>query len=751
MTLGARISGWAVLGVFCLALFTSAALMFSVQPMVGKMLLPIVGGTPAGWIVAMAFFQLALLAGYTIAYGLSRLPAQGHAITYIVLLALGGALLPVHISADSTQHTLDAAGTFILLTLSVGAPFVALSTTSTTLQRLFSATRHPAARDPYFLYAASNLGSFAGLLLYPLLIEPNLTLLRQSESWFGGYGALIALAVMCLLFLGSSGNDSTAETSSHPAASAPLPLQRCLWWVAYAFVPASLLMGYTSFITSDVYSAPLIWVLPLSVYLLTFVVAFRNHRWLSAAKLAPWHIAAVAISFVLIIISATVLRSTLQPIIVHLLAFGSIALAFHLRLYEDRPLGNARQLAAFYLLISLGGALAGIFNAFIAPVIFNSALELPLVLLLSLLLHPRVRERLQTMDYFSTAFSLLTIAAYMLTLRQGGTVSKELLLLAAASLFWATRHPFVLFVAAIIVFSGYTAVSSGDVVARTRNFYGTITVYDRVITDPTTHTQHPVRFIKHGTTTHGLQALEGPDRLRAGAYYHVLTPFFSNPLPAKVLVMGLGAGTMQCLAQPQTDMTYIDIDPGVIHAAQSQFTYLSGCQASNTPRILQGDGRLEIAHLGDETFDIITIDVFSSDYIPAHLMTREALQVYLSHLAQNGILLFHISNEFFDLGPTLATLADDAGLSYRLYQDHKMPDNMYDRPSVWMVMSRHAKRIAPYTAQGWNIPEYPHTARLWTDDYTDYLGVMRKGVFGLDRLLDRPATSQHPKPATTGQ
>lgn len=743
-----RLSAFGLIALFSLALFTSAALMFSVQPMIGKMLLPIVGGTPAGWIVAMAFFQMALLAGYTLAYGFSRLPARGHAVAYILTLALGGAFLPVAINAQDATETLDAGGTFILLAITIGLPFVALATTSTTLQRLFSSTSHPAAHDPYFLYAASNLGSFGGLLLYPFLVEPNFTLGQQSEGWFSFYAALVAMAVMCLLSLGHR-SASTASTDTQDTAVAALPLRRCLLWVACAFVPASLLMGYTSFITSDIYAAPLIWVVPLAIYLLTFVLAFRSPALLRAQTVQKWHAVAVAVSLILIILSASVLRTSLQPVFVHLLALGVIAMAFHLRLYEDRPLGSARQLAAFYLLISLGGALAGLFNAFVAPVIFNAALELPLVLLLSLLLSPSIRARLRGMDYAALGFAVLAVAAFVVSLRIEQTSARTLLYVCVLSLAMCICHPRVLLMAGIAVFSAHLAFSDGDVVARDRNFYGTVTVYDRDIRDKQTgDVKFTVRYINHGTTLHGFQALSGPEHLIPGAYYWSLDELFRRHNPQKTVILGLGTGSMFCFARPGMEITFIDVDPAVIEAANKHFTHLSGCAKDKPARIIQGDGRLELAKLKDEKFDLIAIDVFSSEYIPAHIATREAIAMYMDRLAPGGIILFHISNNFFDLAPILVSAAKDAGLEYRLVERFKLKNTVLERPSRWFAMTKDASIFDSYTDFEWKVPAYTTETRMWTDDFTDYLSVMRDDVFTFKRWLAKGTVpTAQPTPA----
>ncbi len=724
--------------VFSVALFLSAGLMFSVQPMVGKMLLPVVGGTPAGWIVAMAFFQLALLAGYAIAYGMTRLSPGRHGIAYVALLAIGLLVLPVAITTSGLDDTPGAWGTFFLLAATIGLPFLALSTTATTLQRLFAATPHPAARDPYFLYAASNLGSFAGLLLYPLLIEPNFDLGLQNTGWLWFYGVLIVLAAVCVFFISGQTTAEHAENTETPPP-APLERQRVMRWVMWGFIPASLLMGYTSFITRDIYSAPLIWVLPLGIYLLTFVLAFRSPALITSSRLAMPHLVAVMISLVLITLATSIFRTSMLPVVLHLLALGVIAMTFHVRLYEDRPLANPAALATFYLSISLGGALAGLFNAFVAPFIFNQSLELPLILFVSLLFHPRLRAAINFPFFLAMAFTLLAIAGYVTMINIAPENTRAMLMMAVLAVVIGVGHPRAMLIAGLVLMGIYLHIAGEGTIARSRNFYGNIVVYDRPapfkLPDGTVLN---IRYINHGTTLHGFQVLNAANTLQPTSYYGAVQGIYDLMQPQRVAVLGLGTGTMHCLAGPNTATTFVEIDPAVIDAAYDYFTYLADCHPGKPARILTGDGRLEMQKLNGETFDMIAVDVFSSDYIPAHLMTREALALYIERLEPNGAILFHISNNFFDLAPALTLLAQDAGLDYRLMENMRV-SSLFEKPSRWFIMSPSPallERIAANDAR-WRLPPTIEGLRLWTDDYTDYLGVLKPEAFALKTILSK--------------
>jgi MFS family permease len=376
--------------IFSFTLFLSAALMFALQPMVGKMLLPVVGGTPAGWIVAMAFFQVALLAGYFLAHLLSRFTPRTQVLLYILCLGIGTFFLPVTLGKFTALLSPSPRPfeVFLLLSAAVAIPFMALSATASTLQRLFTTTGHTSAEDPYFLYAASNLGSFAGLLLYPFYIESRSTLTMQAQGWFLGYILLIVMAVVCLALSGK-------ETPVRKPATEPLfavGWKRWLEWIGLAMVPSGLLLAVTMHITTDIFSVPLLWVLPLGIYLLTFVAAFSKRQIINYHWLLNIQPVAAAIAIALTLMVTDSFAMSWYSMGVHLTAFGVVALMCHMRLARGRPV-DSRRLTEFYLMISLGGALGGVLVAFLAPLLFDRLVEYPLLMAASGLCNPNIRSR----------------------------------------------------------------------------------------------------------------------------------------------------------------------------------------------------------------------------------------------------------------------------------------------------------------------------------------------------------------------
>ena len=392
-----------VLVLFSFTLFLSAALMFGLQPMVGKMLLPIVGGTPSGWIVAMAFFQIMLLVGYLLAHGLSCYEPRMMGLQYLLCLGIGAFFLPTHLAghADMLSPTPMAYDVFLLLMVSVAVPFIALSATASTLQKLFTTTGHASAKDPYFLYAASNCGSFAGLLLYPFLVEPNSTLTGQSNGWFAGYVLLMGLVVKCLLV---SKNKTIPQKISAKKFTA-IHWSKRLEWICLAFVPSGLPLAVTLHITTDIFSVPLLWVIPLGVYLLTFIIAFSKKELVSYKKIMLAQPVAVAVVIALMFLATPLMNFSWYAMGLNLAGMAVVALMCHMRLARSRPVDeDQRHLTDFYLMMSLGGALGGVLGAFVAPAIFNSLIEYPILLLASCLLNENVRSKMLTS---TKPFSLL--------------------------------------------------------------------------------------------------------------------------------------------------------------------------------------------------------------------------------------------------------------------------------------------------------------------------------------------------------
>lgn len=712
---------------FALSLFLSAFLMFLLQPMTGKMLLPLVGGTPAGWIVAMAFFQTALLGGYFLAHFLSRLSVHKHALAYLTLLIIGLFFLPASLKNASVLNdsAQTAQGIFLLLSVTIAIPFTALAATSSTLQRLFMTAGHHTSHDPYYLYGASNLGSFAGLIAYPLAVEPFFTLSDQAQNWLYGYILLIFCGILSLIFT----LKNSAKTTAAPLqaeAPAPVTSRQRLLWIALAFVPSSLMLGVTTHITTDIFSAPMVWVIPLGLYLLTFVIAFGRRQLIPLRLISKIHPPVVAMAFAFMMILAGMARFSWQAMAWHLLAFTVTALMCHLRLAQSRPLGNDRALTEFYLLIAVGGALGGLLNAFIAPMLFNTLAEYPVILLASCALNPDFRKKI------SNRYVLLYLAGCALMLVYGviykggfSTAFVQNTFLAAIFIMVAF-HPRATIIACIALFTLTTLVLDTDkTLLRERNFFGVIKVYDTVNTEISPPLN--IRFMKHGTTVHGLQVRMPEFETKPTSYFTEKGPIgdiFRYYAPKDIAVMGLGAGTLNCYATPERAFTFLEIDPAIVNVAKSYFTFISKCKGRTEPRIIVGDGRLELGKLKDEKFNLIILDAFSSDMVPTHLLTREAMQLYAQHLHPGGLMLFNISNRFFDLETVIAGTARSLDLHSRYILDAAVTEP-YAYISKWIVVSADENILLPLEAVGWAKVDTMHTMlRPWTDDHTDFLHAM---------------------------
>jgi spermidine synthase len=735
--------------VFSVTLLLSAALMFAVQPMVGKMLLPIVGGTPAGWIVAMAFFQLMLLVGYLLAHLLSKLHALKHGVFYVLCLIIGVCFLPLSLSAhlDRIPGNPAAHDIFVLLTFAVAVPFIALSATSSTIQRLFTATDHASANDPYFLYAASNFGSFTGLLFYPLIVEPMFAISEQTAFLKYFYIGLTGLAALCI-FLSYTGTKKNAKAPAKPAATtqptAPaVSKKRYLQWLFMSFVPSSLLLGVTIYITTDVISVPMIWVLPLALYLLTFIIAFSKKQIVSQQLLDNIHPHIVLVSMVCISLLVSDWLTGWFGVIFYLGVFTAVTLAYHMRLASLRPLEeNSKDLTGFYLMMSVGGALGGVLNAFIIPLVTNRLVEFPLMLLVSLLAHPAIKLRsapglfLVTCIVIGTAMLNTTPPSLPFNVNDTlGMVLPLILLLAILSpifpkLFVLLKPESLMIAASIIFIYAQFSSSTLNQMLMTRNFYGTVRVFEMETplgSDESGETKYQVRYMTHGTTVHGQQVMDPEFEKTPTAYFSRPGPLgdiFTRTDIKKIAVIGLGVGSMNCYEAPDREFTFVEIDPAVIDVAKDHFTFLSACQSAKEPRILLGDGRLELEKLVGEKFDLIALDAFSSDMVPTHLLSAEAIKLYKEHLSDNGLLIFNISNRYILLHDILVAAAEETGLAHRFKQDLTL-NKPFTYPSRWFVMAKSEDILKSLDDKGWIAIDRRPEVRPWTDDYSNIMSVVK--------------------------
>ena len=725
------------LAVFSFTLFLSASLMFSVQPMAGKMLLPLVGGTPAGWIVAMAFFQVMLLGGYLIAHALSKFASQKHGMAYVAALLAGILFLPVALDKAVGSGSIPEAGRiFLLLTQALAVPFIALSATSSTLQRLFMNTRHGSSGDPYFLYAASNLGSFAGLLLYPLLVEPQLTLAQQAQYFTGGYALLILLAGTCVWF--ARGPDKKAAKPAAAEKGRAATGKRQLEWLALAFIPSCLLMGVTTYITSDVISAPLVWILPLALYLLTFVIAFSSKPIVSLRVMEAIQPYVVCLAVIVISLLGSTWLFSWPGVAFYLAVFTLVALACHSRLASLRPLDDGRQLTSFYLMMSVGGALGGVLNAFIFPVVFNRLIEFPLTLLASFMIHKEYKAKSVT-GMLIAGLLLLSILLVNVPSPDIGVDIVEgrkmalqavFLVLAIGVIFFLKKlTPAVLTLGTLVVFMiAQYVIADRTELLSIRNFYGTVRLYDKP--QPIEGKTEIVRSMRHGSTTHGIQVQSDKKlAMTPTAYFTRKGPVgdvFAHFKPKKVAVLGLGIGTMNCYNEPYREFTFFEIDPAVVQVAEDNFTFLSACKSKTQPVIKVGDGRLELAKMS-EKFDMLFMDAFTSDSIPTHLLTKEALQLYIDSLAPGGVIAINVSNRYFALWDTIATTAATIGLKTEMKADTKGKRPAYGSPSLWLMVSKYSDNKT-LSSRGWHVVKPKEDIRPWTDEYTSLLGTLSLDV-----------------------
>jgi len=728
-------SAAAVLAVFSSALFVGSFLLFWIEPMFVKMLLPLLGGAPGVWNTAMVFFQAALLAGYAYAHVTTRyLGARRQALLHIALLAL--ALFSLPITAGSWSPPADRSPIpwiIGLMAVSIGAPFFVVAATAPLLQRWISQANHSAARDPYFLYGASNLGSIAALIAYPAVIEPLWPVTGQNRLWAAGYAMLAALIVLCALMLWSRWTtvDEIPRAGKSSQASATVPWGERFPWIALAFVPSSLLLGVTAHIVTDVVSAPLLWVIPLALYLLTFVIAFARRPVLKTA----WMARALPYAFIMIAITYSAPMPFWLDLALHLFAFFVAAMVCHGELARRRP--DVDNLTEFYLCMSVGGVLGGLFNGILAPVIFNAIYEYPLALVLACLLVPAGERRLPEPRWRDLAYPaalLVVMAIPMLErdhiVRNVGAVGVTAFLGAGGIATFGFRERPARFALGMLVllFAAASFDARGQLLAEERSFFGV----SKVMSDEDGH----VRLLVHGTTIHGAEYAD-PARWRdILTYYAPAGPagqFFASLSERKDLkevgVIGLGSGALTCYRRPRESWTYFEIDPVVERLARDTryFHFLAECGPDT--KIVLGDARLSLKAVPDGRFDLLILDAFSSDAIPIHLLTREAVALYTAKLARGGILLLHISNRNLDLAPVVANLARDAG-AVALHQVYAPPAavlaTLEQTPSEWVAIARRAEDLMFLAGKpGWVPLESRGQSAVWTDDYSNLLGALK--------------------------
>ncbi len=731
----------AVLGLFVFTLFTGSGLLFLVQPMFAKMALPLLGGTPAVWATSMVFFQATLLAGYAYAHwSVARLGIRRQALLHMPLVLLPLLLLPITVPAGWTPPEQERPVFWLLwlLTFALGLPFFVLSTSAPLLQRWFASTGHPSGKDPYFLYAASNAGSMLALLAYPFVMEPALPLAVQTRVWAIGYGVLAAGTIACAWMVRrarrADEKDAGADevgTGDESNAGRLTPARR-LRWVALAFVPSSFMLAVTNYVSTDIAAIPLLWVVPLALYLLTFIVVFSSTK--PFPLVWPTRIQAVLlITLVLVMLLDDDGLPRWLILGLPLLALFMASLLCHAQVASDRP--APRHLTEFYLWIAVGGVLGGIFTALIAPVAFDSLVEYPLAIVLASLLMPRLAEKRVSLKKERILLALIPAVFLLATLLLilGGqrwlpVIGRIVALTVALSLcaFLVTRPlRFGLALGAVIV-AATLASSRSPVLYSERTFFGV----QQVLGD------QGGRFhrLMHGTTLHGMQSRDPKLKLEPLSYYHREGPVGQvlTELPiaeaSRIGVIGLGTGSLACYARPHQQWTFFEIDPAMEKIARDPrlFSFLADCPGEH--EVVIGDARLSLNDVPDGQFGVLVVDAFNSDSIPVHLLTREAIQLYMSKLAPGGVVVVHISNRYLDLRPVLGNLSRDLRLSSLYRHNPQTLEQLVQGKSAsdWVVLAPTFADLGDlaFDSRWINLVAEPG-ARVWTDDFSDVFSVFR--------------------------
>ena len=726
----------AAIGVFTITAFIGACLLFLVQPMFAKLILPRLGGSPAVWNTCVLFFQTTLLLGYVYAHVTTKwLGVRRQAMWHLVVLLAPAIFLPLNLG-PSDPAAAERPVSWLLATMSwtVGVPFFVISTSAPLLQRWFGALPIASARDPYFLYAASNLGSMVALLGYPALLEPSVGVQNQTVGWAAGYAIFVVMIGVCVWFVRTvaplQGQSLVADAPS--VRTQPLTARTRLQWIVLSFVPSSMMLGVTTYITTDIAAVPLLWVVPLAIYLLTFVLAFSSRQLLptgSLGRVVPWLI-------VLSLGSILVTSPWWMPL--HLLTFFCSSMVCHSRLADRRP--EVSHLTEFYLWLSVGGMLGGVFNSLVAPQLFPTILEYPLILAIASLLTPsspsrQTRRMPATLLAVVCAVVLGCVAIWAIGLTSVD-VGRALLLIAVVLSMqlivtkWGGAVLFRLVSFILVGFIAHAALGrtpGGTVLFVGRSFFGV----HRVVEAP----DHTFRMLQHGSTMHGWQRLPTDGVCEPSGYYSPPGPVgqlfraagsrFTN-----VAVVGLGTGGLGCYAERGQRWTFYEIDPIVEQIARNPayFTHLRDTRGE--VEVVLGDGRIMLNAAAPGQYDLIILDAFSSDAIPVHLMAREAFELYLSRLKAGGIIAVHISNRFLSLEPVIGAMAQSEGLYALANQDLRIPDEDVKkgrRATHWVLLAKDRNALVSLEGRpGWRPAIVNPAIGPWSDDYSNILQVFAR-------------------------
>lgn len=695
--------------LFPVCIFLSASLLFIIQPMVAKILLPVYGGTPSVWTICVLFFQAILLIAYAYAWLLSRVsnPSRWRMLhSVICILSLG--MMPLFFKPVFGDG-IPEIGILKNLFLQLGLPLLVIGTSAPLLQSTFSRTRDLRAQDPYFLYVASNMGSLLALLSYPWIIERFSGISSQFYAW-----NIIYLVYLGLLFILLY---KTNDKSAVPRNIKPLAVawKTKMVWVFLSFIPCSLMLGVTFYISTDVAATPIFWVLPLALYLLSFIVVFAEKPIISQAwvsRYVLWSLALPILSFIL----GVGQMNTILFIVGHLVGFFMIALLCHGKLVLQRP--DAEQLSQFYFCIALGGVLAGLFNGLFAPNVFQVAYEYPIVILLAVLCFPNHKEPAGAPLITLFVVGLL-IGDYYVSKGLGGSGIKSQHILSVVALglifIWPGHrsHLFLrLFV--LLMFALSPWLKSTEILAQKRNFYGVKQVFS----------QSGAHVLMSQNTLHGYQMQGEKPTDGARAYYAPVLPvvqWLQTTTPSlHAMVLGLGTGILACQFRKNDQFTMVEIDAQVIDIARDThlFTYLRDCPPIT--RVIKEDGRLAVAKVSNESLDLLVMDAFNSDAIPVHLLTLDAFKIYKQKLQPNGAILVNISNRYLRVLPILTGIGRELDM---IVLNLQQPANhrLGQLQSEWVLLTSNESLTQQLLSQSaWRFVAGSEMA-LWTDDYSNLI------------------------------
>lgn len=725
---------------FLFGCFLSAALLFLAEPLIGKMLLPLAGGTPAVWNTCMFFFQFILLAGYFYAHILTsyiKLPAQ--VVIHCGLAALIFFALPLHISHGSVGASpgTDNPINWLLKVLftKTALPLFLVSTSAPLLQSWLSKTSLSGAKDPYFMYGTSNAGSLLGLFCYPVIVEPFFSTVTQNELIKYLYLILTLNLIICgalSIRRRAIVENNSNLISSKEAKETSSKIKSFGLWTVLAALPSSLTLGSTTYLTTDLAPVPLLWVVPLALYLLSFIVAFSSnpptlHKYFRRFFCLP----------ALVLIVTYIAGAHHPPLILSLIVLWVLffsSLYCHTQLVKSRP--PSQLLTVFYLCIACGGMAGGVFNAIISPLIFNEVVEFPLVLSFICAVGgawngSKIWKWKSFLPLIAVGFlAVLVPQLFLKNFSESMSAAwGTLVLLPAALVAYRYVEKPLLFSIILLVLVGTKAFYPsviGSTVHQERNFFGVLRV--------TLDRGGNYHQIAHGDTIHGRQKIKELSGCEPLSYYHrsgpagdVFSEFskLTSKPNSQVALIGLGAGALLCFADSNQDWTVIEVNPAVTRVANDKrlFTYMQNNLAATVKTII-GDGRLALTHLPDGSFDLLAVDAFSSDAIPIHLITSEALELYFKKLKPDGVLLLHISNLHLDLSPVLSAYREQSGRYLRIKMDMDISGKEGKDPSVWALMANDRERLGFFTAtKGWSSPK-PIPFRVWTDDFSNIISTL---------------------------